>query len=173
MQDTAAHITEPMTMATDYLLTGLCVVLAVELLRRAGPSKRKSIVLWVASFLVAAAAALAGGTAHGFKLYLGENHAIVWTVTVYSIGLSVILMLLAGIRSAKRPTTSDPARRSTGHKWLKAGLAVSAVGVLIQRIGIGFHEHFNHNDIYHLVQMVGIYFFFLGALYLHDLTDNN
>ena len=173
MLDTGAHITEPMTMVTDYLLTGLCVVLAVELLRRAGPSKRSSIVLWVASFLVAAVAALAGGTAHGFKLYLGENHAIIWTVTVYSIGLTAILMLLAGIRSANRPTTSDPARRSTGHKWLKAGLVVSAAGVLIQRIGIGFHEHFNHNDIYHLVQIVGIYFFYRGALCLHDLTGES
>ena len=173
MLDTGKQITEPMTMVTDYLLTALCVLLAVELIRRAGLSKRRPIVLWVASFFVAAVAALAGGTAHGFKLYLGENHATVWTVTVYSIGLSAILMLLAGIRSAKRPTTADAARRSTGHKWLKAGLAVSAAGVLIQQIGIGIHEHFNHNDIYHLVQMVGIYCFYRGALCLHDLIDEN
>ena len=173
MPNPAPHITEPMTMVTDYLMTALCVVLAVELLRKAGPSRRSSVALWATSFLVAAAAALAGGTAHGFKLYLGEGHAIIWKVTICSIGLTALLMLIAGIRSAKWPTTTDRARRKAGHQWLKAGLVASAAGVLIQRIGIGFHEHFNHNDIYHLVQMAGIYFFYRGALSLHDLIDES
>ena len=25
------------------------------------------------------------------------------------------------------------------------------------------HEYFNHNDIYHFIQMVGLYFMFRGA----------
>lgn len=173
MPNPAPHITEPMTMVTDYFLSAFCLVLAIALLKKAGRSKRSSIALWVASFLVAAFAALAGGTSHGFKLYLGDHHAVLWKVTVYSIGLTAILMLVAGIRSVKRPTTAEAAHRTMGHKWLKAGLALSAVGVSIQRIGIGFHEHFNHNDIYHIVQMLGIYCFYRGALYLHDLNDES
>jgi hypothetical protein len=158
-------------MLTDYLLTGLCIALAISLLSRAGRSKRRTVILWVISFFVAALAALAGGIAHGFKLYLGEaNHAIVWKVTVVSIGLSAFLMLLAGIRSALYPTTTDPKRRAAGHGWLKRGILVTVIGLLIQRRGWGLHEHFNHNDIYHLVQMVGIYFFYLGAIHLHDLA---
>jgi hypothetical protein len=162
-----------MTMVTDYFLTALCLVLAIALLKKAGRAKRSAIALWVTAFLVAALAALAGGTAHGFKLYLGDTHAVIWKFTVYSIGLTAILMLIAGIRSAKWPTTKDAARRTMGHKWLKAGLGLSVIGVLIQRTGIGFHEHFNHNDIYHFVQMLGIYCFYRGASYLHDLIDES
>jgi hypothetical protein len=173
MPNSTPHITEPMTMVTDYFLTALCVALAIALLRKAGTTGRRAIALWVVSFLVAATAAFAGGTAHGFKLYLGDTHGIIWKFTVYAIGLTAILMLIAGIRSAKWPTTTNAARRTTGHKWLKAGLGLSAVGVLIQRTGIGFHEHFNHNDIYHFIQMLGIYCFYRGALYLHDLIEES
>ena len=120
--------------------------------------------------MIGALAAFAGGTAHGFKLYLGPiNHAVVWNVTVISIGLATLLMLIAGIRSARHPTTPDREKRHRGHRWLKGGILVTAVGLLIQQSGWSIHEHFNHNDIYHLVQMVGIYFFYRGALLLHDL----
>jgi hypothetical protein len=159
-----------MTMVTDYLLTAWLIVLAVSLLRRADVAGRKHVRLWVIAFAVGALAALAGGTAHGFKLYLGPTyHAAVWTVTVISIGLTTILMLTAGIRSARHPTTPDREKRHRGHQWLKGGILVTAIGLLIQVSGWSIHEHFNHNDIYHLVQMVGIYFFYRGALSLHDL----
>jgi hypothetical protein len=164
------HITEPMTMLTDYLLTAWSVLLAVSLLRKAGSKGRGHVSLWVAAFAVAAFAALAGGTAHGFKLYLGPFlHSVVWKTTVVSIGLTVLLMLIAGIRSAKYPRTKDREIRRRGHNWLKGGIAVSATGLLIQQSGWSLHEHFNHNDMYHLVQMLGITFFYRGVLLLHDL----
>jgi hypothetical protein len=33
-------------------------------------------------------------------------------------------------------------------------------------VGVGVTEHFNHNDLYHLVQMVALYFFYRGACVL-------
>lgn len=164
------HITEPMTMVTDYLLTAWSVFLAASLLRKAGVDGRSHIGLWVVALAVAGAAAFAGGTAHGFKLYLGATyHALVWNVTVISIGLATLLMLIAGIRSARHPTTPDRKKRHRGHQWLKFGILVTAIGLLIQQSGWSIYEHLNHNDIYHLVQMVGIYFFYRGVLCLHDL----
>lgn len=163
------HITEPMTLLTDYLLAAWCVFLALSLLRKTAVTGRSYVGLWVVALLVAAFAALAGGTAHGFKLYLGTaRHAVVWQTTVISIGAAALLMLIAGIRSARHPTTPDREKRHRGHQWLKGGILVSAVGLLIQRSGWELHEHFNHNDIYHLVQMAGIYCFYRGVSCLHD-----
>lgn len=33
------------------------------------------------------------------------------------------------------------------------GIAASLAAALVQRSGVALHEHFNHNDLYHLVQM--------------------
>ena len=51
-------ITEPTTMLTDYLLTGLCFVFAWRLSRG---SSSGSLGLWLAAFVVTGFAALAGG----------------------------------------------------------------------------------------------------------------
>ncbi len=107
------HITEPMTLITDYMLAGQSAFLAISLLRKSRAAGKGSVGLWVIAFLVAALAALAGGTSHGFRLYLGEaNWAIVWTITVWSIGTGSVLMFIAGLRSALRagPTTKSIAK---------------------------------------------------------------
>ncbi len=142
----------------------------MSLLRKTATRGPGVVFVWAVGLLLAAVAGVAGGTAHGFKLYLGPAlHAAVWKVTVASIGLAALLMLWAGIRSARHPTTRDRERRHSGHRWLKGGVLVTVIGVLIQQSGRSLHQHFNHNDIYHLVQMVGIYCFYRGVACLHDL----
>src|ERR1044072_8478675 len=60
-------LAEPSTLATDYLLGGFAVVLALRLWRQgAGEGSRQSVRLWAATLLAVAAAALAGGTLDGF-----------------------------------------------------------------------------------------------------------
>ena len=164
------HLTEPMTLITDYLLAGQCVLLAISLLRKSRAAGKGSVGLWVLAFLVAALAALAGGTSHGFRLYLGEaNWAIVWTVTVWSIGASSVLMLIAGLRSALRPATDKQEHRKLGVSWLRKGILVSATGIALMVAKVSFHQHFNHNDLYHVIQMLGLWCFYRGAVLLHGL----
>jgi Ca2+/Na+ antiporter len=127
--------------------------------------------LWVLAFAVTAVAALAGGTAHGFRLYLGEaNGSLVWTVTVWSIGAGAVLLLLAGLRAALRPETHDQKDRKTGVSLLKKGIVVSAVGIVLMVSRVSLHPHFNQNDLYHVVQMVGLYCFYKGGVLLHGLN---
>ena len=96
-------------MTTDYLLAAQCLVQARVLARRAPTMRLGSIPVWVAAFAGTAIAALAGGTAHGFALYLGSaNLRLVWTVTVTAIAVSSLLTLWAGVRSVRRPYTADP-----------------------------------------------------------------
>ena len=53
-------------------------------------------------------------------------------------------------------------------KWITAGVAVSFLAAGVQLSGFALHRHFNHNDLYHVVQMVGVWFFYRGARDLQD-----
>ena len=174
-------LTEPTTMLTDYALAALATGFAIRLRVRAGGAAdcadRKvfaagSARYWRLAFGVTALAALAGGTAHGFRLYLGEAvQARLWLLTALLIALSVALTLGAAIRSVLRPSIAPGPRRKAGHRWLKGGLCVTLLGVAIQQSGWAFHTHFNHNDLYHVVQMAGLYCLYRGALALEGLDD--
>ena len=98
---------EPATTITDYLLAVQCTWIAWALTRRLAPSLRRSA--FVAVFASVAAAAIFGGTVHGFLP--DENAAasrFLWTTTMLSIGVTAGAMLLVGIelssgeRSARR-----------------------------------------------------------------------
>src|SRR3990172_11763109 len=86
-------VTEPGTMLTDYALALLCLFFAFSLHRR---SEGRKVGFWLAAFSVTALAALAGGTAHGFRILLGENWSTVWRITVSSIAVGSGLLIAAG-----------------------------------------------------------------------------
>jgi hypothetical protein len=129
--------------------------------------------LWVAAFLVTALAALAGGTAHGFRIPLGGNHGLLWRVTVIAIAAGSALLIAAGLRCALRPEVDDREDRRAGHRWLKGAVAVSLVGLAVLVLKLGPHRHFNHNDLYHLIQMAGLYCLYRGAGLLHGLSGSD
>lgn len=55
-----------------------------------------------------------------------------------------------------------------GTLLLVAGVGVSLVAGIVQAKRIGFHRHFNHNDLFHVMQMVALYLFYRGGLLLVD-----
>ena len=59
-------------------------------------------------------------------------------------------------------------RRSVSAPWLIGGVLVSFLAAAIQVNEIALHRDFNHNDLYHVIQMVGMYLFYRGALTLTD-----
>lgn len=58
--------------------------------------------------------------------------------------------------------------RSPGTGWMVAGVGVSLVAGLVQVRRIAPHRYFNHNDLYHVVQMVALYLFYRGGALLVD-----
>jgi hypothetical protein len=58
--------------------------------------------------------------------------------------------------------------RAAGMGWLVAGVAVSLAGVLVQVRRMAVHRHFNHNDLYHVIEMAALYLFFRGGTLLVD-----
>ncbi len=49
-------------------------------------------------------------------------------------------------------------------RWILAGLATSLLASVVQQFGPSLHRHFNHNDLYHLIQMVALWLLYRGAL---------
>lgn len=208
------RIAEPMTLLTDILLAGLVSYLAVRLsgvYRRTGQS---SVRWWIAGFYASAAAALAGGTYHGFLPHLGGLPAVLlWKATVLAVGAAA-LCLFAGAVVA---TLSGPprkwllalavlkfllyaawmsahddflfviydyapallgvlllqvyaalSRREPAAPWIVGGVLVSFAAAGIQAGRVTLHAHFNHNDLYHVVQMGAFWLLYRGGTRLRD-----
>ena len=59
-------------------------------------------------------------------------------------------------------------RRASGMAWLIAGVLVSLVAAIVQARRLALHRHFNHNDLYHVIQMAALYAFYRGGAVLAD-----
>lgn len=57
--------------------------------------------------------------------------------------------------------------------WILSGVGISVIGAVVQRSGYDFHLHFNHNDLYHVLQMVGLWFFYRGATLFVDAIEQD
>ena len=54
--------------------------------------------------------------------------------------------------------------REPGPQWIIAGVIATMAGAAIQRSLFTLHAHFNHNDLYHLVQVVVLCLFYRGVM---------
>jgi hypothetical protein len=152
-------ITEPMTMATDYVLAAFCLVFGITTARL--DKVHRSMILWALTFFAGAASGILGGTHHGFKLSLGVSaDKVVWDTALLLIGATGAFMLCAAIVSGFGKT-KEPFWR-----WMVAGLVLSVVALVIQKVGWDIDVNFNHNDIHHVTQTTGFCCLFKGAMIL-------
>ena len=202
-------ITEPMTLATDYLIVAVALSLSWKLFKSWREDRIEGKRLWALALLFTGCGAFFGGTYHGFKEVLGETISdILWRLTLLSTGLVSLYMALGSIHTMTGSKYLKVARIVTGikfaayatttifftkfllviidygsvmlfmfglsayialkHKSQSAKLAVLAVitsfiAAAIQQLGPDLHQHFNHNDLYHIVQTGGVYLFYLSA----------
>ena len=170
--------------------------------------------MWSMAFYASAAAAFAGGTYHGFQLYLSPTAALLlWKITVYSVGLASLFLfagaLFASVDGAPRrillvfaglkfllyaawmavhndfryviydyaptllfvlllQTAAWWRRREESAPWIISGVVVSFAGAGVQASGFALHAHFNHNDLYHVIQMGAFWMLYRGGLLLRD-----
>lgn len=59
-------------------------------------------------------------------------------------------------------------RSANSAPWLIGGVLVTFLAAAVQVNEIAFHHHFNHNDFYHVIQMVGMFLLYRGARVLKD-----
>lgn len=58
--------------------------------------------------------------------------------------------------------------KDRGSLWVLGAVAVSAAAAGVHQANIAPHVYFDHNDLYHLIQVVAMFLFYLGGKMLHD-----
>ena len=112
-----------------------------------------------AFFRVAPASWLLGLACLQFVLYCSwvwGHDEFLWAIADYAPSIVYVLVLQSIAWARGQPSG----------RWIVGGMLVSVVAAGIQQSGLKLHEHFNHNNVYHLVQMVGAYLLYRGGLLL-------
>jgi len=147
-------ITEPTTLITDYVLAIFSSLFGFLLARA---RTHRGTLLWSIGFLLLAGAGLSGGTFHGFRTMMSENlHRSLWNITCLLIGASAGFMISAAL-------IGPLSRNGRNTRWLAAGLILSVAGLVVQQGHVSIHPSFNHNDLFHSVQIVALFCFYRGA----------
>ena len=58
--------------------------------------------------------------------------------------------------------------REKGAGWIIGGILVSFIAAHVQQSDINIHEHFNHNDLYHLIQIGAMWLLYQGGRSFKD-----
>jgi hypothetical protein len=85
-----------------------------------------------------------------------------FTLVIADYGTALVAVVLAAW--VIRPSGLTPATW-----WITAGVAVAVVAGVIQWARLAPHVHFNHNDLFHVVQMASLYLLYRGGLLLGDM----
>lgn len=96
--------------------------------------------------------------------------AFLWTIAtrdqfnlvIADYGTALVAVLLAAWFI--RPSGLTPAAG-----WIAAGVGVSVVAGVIQWARLAPHPQFNHNDLFHVVQMAALYLLYRGGLLFRDM----
>ena len=181
-------MTEPSTALTDYALAAVCGYLGVKLVARSrlwalaflalglgallGGTWHgfwKSDALWkattfcvgVASFGMVAGSAFALTSRRvrnvltgfaiaklaAYSLWMLEHDEFIWVVLDTAIAFGIVAALHLW--------------RFNG--WMLAGVGVSVLAGLVQASGFALHAHFNHNDLYHVIQTGAMLLLYRGV----------
>jgi hypothetical protein len=110
---------------------------------------------------------LLGAAAFKFLLFAGwmTSHSD-FRYVVYDYAFSMMVILFSQAQAWW-------VRRDENAFWIIGGIAVSLVAALIQRCHYSIHVHFNHNDLFHVVQAAAFYLFYRGGRGLIDRSANN
>lgn len=86
-----------------------------------------------------------------------DNFGTVVLFYVPAMILLIILMLYSFLRF-----------QGDGTGWIILSILVSFAGAAVQQSGFSLHKHFNHNDLYHMIQMGSMYLLYRGVWMLKD-----
>jgi len=85
-----------------------------------------------------------------------------WAVLDYGLTLSALLMAACVLWWCRREASAP---------WLIGAIVVSFVAAGVQQLELSPHSRFNHNDLYHLVQAVGLWLFYRAGRRLPDAAE--
>lgn len=178
-------MSEPVTMLTDYALGAVSAWLGLRLLKVTrywavaflaialaaflGGTWHgfvQSDLLWKATVLsvgVASFGMVAGSAADTGKLRRALTLLAVAKLVLYGAWMLFhddFIWVIADTGSALALVALLYAWRFDG--WMLAGVGASVAAALAQAAGLALHRHFNHNDLYHVIQIGAMLLFYRG-----------
>ena len=180
-------MSEPTTLLTDYALGAVSLFLGLRLIRDSklwtlaflalalaaflGGTWHglwQSDALWKATTLSVGVASfgMVAGSAFLFTKGILKNllvafAALKWLVyTAWMLGHDDFIWVVADTGIALALVGVMHLWRFNG--WMLGGVAVSLLAGLAQASGVALHPRFNHNDLYHVIQIAAMFLFYRG-----------
>lgn len=125
-------------------LTSLLMVWGASWLVMGASWRRKLLLLLVGKLVI-------------FVTWVTIDIKFLWVILDYAP--AVITVAVFELIANRRQDQSE----SNTSYYFTYGLGAAVLGAIIQQSGFSLHENFNHNDLYHIIQMIGLHGFFLGA----------
>ncbi len=94
-----------------------------------------------------------------YSVWMLGHDAFIYVI--YDYGSAMLLVL--GLQLERWLRRGHPAAC-----WVVAGIGVSIVGALVQAGRVQLHPQFNHNDLYHLIQLGAFYLLWRGGMRFTD-----
>jgi hypothetical protein len=131
-------------LITVYVLGLTSFFLAVATAFAVLPRSLRGLVLGLAFLKLAA-----------YAIFISQHQEFRYVLYDYGSAMAMVLLLqiVARLRGGV-PGTS----------WLIGGVLLAFVGAAVQQSGLALHRHFNHNDLYHVIQMGALWLLYRGAL---------
>lgn len=178
---------EPVTTLTDYALAVVSAFLGIRLIKYSklwalaflalalaallGGTWHgfwQSDLLWkattlsvgVAGFGMVAGSALATTSGPLQRVLIGFALLKFIAYTAWMLYHDAFIWVVADTASALLIIGVLYLRRFNG--WMLAGVGISVLAGLVQAGGFALHAHFNHNDLYHVIQIAAMLAFYRG-----------
>lgn len=94
--------------------------------------------------------------------WMKSHDRFLYVIVDYGTAMAGIVGLHAPLGARKSGASS---------RYILGGVVVSLLAALVQQRKLSLHRHFNHNDVYHLIQIGACYLFFRGGKLLQDRRE--
>ncbi len=95
----------------------------------------------------------------GYIVWMSGHNDFRYVIYNYGVTFAIILFI---------QVHGGLVRKAPPAGWIIAGVLVSFLAALVQQSGMDPHSSFDHNDLYHVVQMAGVALLYRGAGLLRD-----
>ena len=134
--------------------------------------KVTTLSLGVAIFFMLAATAWSRLGRGGSQLLTGLAMLQFVIYSIWMLGHDDFLWVIVNYGSAMLCVAAVHAatyrRAPVAARWILAGIGIAAVGAAVQALRITPHLHFNHNDLFHVIQMASLVVLYRGARLARD-----
>jgi uncharacterized protein DUF6962 len=94
-----------------------------------------------------------------FAVWANVNHDL--RLVIYDAGLTMLIMLLLASWGAWL-------QRVPAASWILAGVVTAMVAALFLQGRVSLHRYFNHNDLYHVIQVGALYCLYRAGTMVRD-----